>query len=92
MRLSVLQAAVAILLLLSATFGAWASLCMLPYTAESPKHLFLSHLVRHDSSGHELGSTYELAGMDSVPPSRALEGLPHVEYTRGNISSWQVGP
>ena len=88
--LDVPQAVVAALLLLSAAVGGWASFCLQPYTVESPKHLFLSHLVRHDSSGRVVGSTYELAGMDAVPTERALQHLEHVEYMQGNVSSWQV--
>lgn len=84
-----MQAAVTLLLLFSAAVSALASMALQPYTPESPKHLFLAHFVRHDAV-HELGSTYELAGMDTVPTERALAGLPHVEYTRGNVSTWQV--
>ena len=84
-----MQAVIALLLLLSAAAGTGTSLLMSPYSVESPKHLFLSHMVRHEGPT-ETGSTYELAGMDASAVQRVLQGLPGVQYTRGNASSWRV--
>ncbi|KAK9806066.1 hypothetical protein WJX73_010823 [Symbiochloris irregularis] len=85
-----LKAFVLMLLLASVTLSGIASQLLHPYSAESPKHLFLAHMVRHDTQGRELGSTYELAGMDAVPLRDMLKHVPVAEWTRGNMSTWQV--
>ena len=86
-----MQAVLLALLLAGAAAGAYTSLRLRPYSALSPKHVYVQHLVRHEG-GRVLQERWDLAATDAVSPAVVLGALGKgVSWESSPPDSWQVG-